>query len=152
MKNTLTVNHFNRTIVMDRTFARYAANTMTEEYAHLQRVRQDYPTYQVVQRHIKTNQDKNTYKGLTYDYMEGYIMTHGDTDTRLNNLHKYNEMRAISECCGKAFRYPVIKSWFLNTYPEIIRFGSEDSPQLFEQGHSPAIESSTPMKLASADA
>ena len=62
MKNTLTVNHFNRTIVMDRTFARYAANTMTEEYAHLQRVRQDYPTYQVVQRHIKTNQDKTPTK------------------------------------------------------------------------------------------
>ena len=73
MKNTLFVNHVNRTIVMDRTFAKYAANTRTEEYAHLQQVRQDYPTYEVVQRHIKTNENKNTYKGLTYEYMEDYI-------------------------------------------------------------------------------
>ena len=34
MKNTLTINHTNRTIVMDRMFAKYAANTFTEEYAH----------------------------------------------------------------------------------------------------------------------
>ena len=44
MKNTLRLNHDTRTIVMDRTFARYAADTMSLEYAHLQQVRQDYPT------------------------------------------------------------------------------------------------------------
>ena len=72
MKNTLTINHANHTIVMDRTFAKYAVNTMSEEYAHLQQVRRDYPNYQVVQRHIHTNKNKNTYAGLTYDFMETY--------------------------------------------------------------------------------
>ncbi len=134
MKNTLFVNHYNRTIVMDRTFARYATNTRTEEYAHLQRVRADYPEYDVVQRHIKTNNDKKTYKGLTYDYMEDYIMSHGDTDTKLKNLRKYNEMRLISACHGKAFRYPVIKSWFLEEYPEILNYGKTDNPTVVEYG------------------
>ena len=33
MKNTLKLNHENHTIVMDRTFAKYAENTRSEEYA-----------------------------------------------------------------------------------------------------------------------
>ena len=127
MKNTLRINHNNRTIVMDRTFARFAANTFTEEYAHLQQVRRDYPTYQVVQRHIRVNDEKKTYKGLTYDYMEDYIMTHGTEETRKTNFDKYQDMRVIAECQGKAFRYPVIKKWFLAQYPEIARFGMTEA-------------------------
>ena len=50
MKNTLRIDHDARTIVMDRTFAKYAENTMSDEYAHLQRVRKDYPNYSVIQR------------------------------------------------------------------------------------------------------
>lgn len=133
MKNTLTINHINRTIVMDRMFAKYAANTFTEEYAHLQQVRRDYPSYQVVMRHIRTNENKKTYKGLTYDYMEDYIMTHGKEDTRLSVMKEYSEMRMIAECHGKAFRYPVIKSWFLEKFPEIVNYGMYDEPQVVEQ-------------------
>lgn len=110
MKNTLKINHTNRTIIMDRTFAKYAENTMSEEYAHLQQVRRDYPTYTVLRRQIKRNSNKKTYNGLTYEYMEDYIMTHGEPETIKKNLHDFHEMRLISECHGKAFRYPVIKS------------------------------------------
>ncbi len=66
MINKLTVNHANRTIVMDRTFAKFAADTASVEYARLQQVRRDYPNYQVIQRHIRQNAAKKTYKGLTY--------------------------------------------------------------------------------------
>ena len=124
MTNKLTVNHANRTIVMDRTFAKFAADTASEEYARLQQVRRDYPNYQVVQRHIRQNAAKKTYKGLTYDYMEDYILAHGPQETRMANLKELNEMRLIAECHGKAFRYPVIKSWFLEKFPEIVNFGN----------------------------
>ena len=77
MKNTLRLNHETRAIVMDRTFAKFAANTMSQEYAHLQRVRMDYPTYTVEQRHIKKAPAKECYRGLTYTYMKDYIITHG---------------------------------------------------------------------------
>ena len=70
MKNTLRLNHAERTIVMDKTFAKFAANTMSPEYAHLQQVRQDYPLYTVVQRHIRKNTKQEHYHGLTYRYME----------------------------------------------------------------------------------
>ena len=119
MKNTLRLNHAERTIVMDKTFAKFAANIMSPEYAHLQQVRQDYPTYTVVQRHIRKNTKQEHYHGLTYRYMEDYITTHGSAEDR----RIYDEMRLISECHSKGFRYPVIKSWFLERFPEIKTFG-----------------------------
>lgn len=134
MTNTLRINHVNHTIVMDRAFARNAIDTRSEEYAHLQMVRRDYPNYQVVQRHIRTNRNKKTYKGLTYDYMEDYILTHGPEETRLNNHKEFTEKCLISECHGRAFRYPVIKSWFLEKYPEIANFGMSEPTLVNEQG------------------
>ena len=69
MKNTLKLDHENGLIVMDRTFAQKAENTMSTEYAHLQNVRRDYPTYQVIRRETKKNPNTEHYKGLTYQYM-----------------------------------------------------------------------------------
>jgi excinuclease UvrABC ATPase subunit len=132
MKNTLRLNHAERTIVMDKTFAKFAANTMSPEYAHLQQVRQDYPLYTVVQRHIRKNENKKTYRGLTYDYMEDYIMTHGSSETVKANLKEFYEKRLIAECHGKAFRYPAIKRWFLEKYPEIVDHGMEKTAQIIE--------------------
>ena len=133
MKNKLTINHANHTIVMDRTFAKNAVDTRSDEYAHLQQVRRDYPNYQVVQRHIRKNNNKNTYRGLTYEYMESYIMTHGTEETRRTNFNTLQNMRLIAECQGMAFRYPVIKSWFLETYPEIARFGMTETQIAIEE-------------------
>ena len=122
MKNTLRLNHDTRTIVMDKTFAKFAENTMSEEYAHLQRVRMDYPTYTVERRHITRNAAKECYRGLTYTYMQDYILSHGTEE----DLHTYEEMKLISKCHSKAFRYPTIKAWFLDRFPEIKAFGVKE--------------------------
>ena len=123
MKNTLKINHEKGTITTDRTFAKKAENTRSEEYAHLQSVRRDYPTYTVVRRQIKKNPNKECYKGLTYEYMENYITTHEEGENRVLVLKEFAEQRLISECHSKAHRYPVIKQWFLEKYPEIANFG-----------------------------
>ena len=119
MKNVLKVSPTDRTIVMDRTFAKFADNTMSPEYAHLQQVRRDYPTYTVVQRQIKKNAKQEHYHGLTYAYMEDYIASHGNADDR----RTYDEMKLISKCHSKGFRYPTIKAWFLERFPEVKAFG-----------------------------
>ena len=123
MKNTLKVNHEDGIITMDRTFAKKAENTMSAEYAHLQNVRRDYPTYRVIRRQIKPNPNKECWKGLTYEYMERYIKTHGTEDERKENLKEFEELRLISECHSRCKRYPTIKKWFLAKYPEIAEFG-----------------------------
>lgn len=124
MKNTLRFDHDARCIVMDRTFYKNSSNIRFEEYAMLQRARQDYPTYTPVIKHIKRNPDKETYKGLTYAYMERYIESHANAD---EIMAEYKELRLISECHCKARRYPKIKKWFLKKYPEVEKFGTEES-------------------------
>ena len=51
--------------------------------------------------------------------MEDYIASHGSAEDR----RIYDEKKLISECHSKGFRYPVIKSWFLERFPEIKTFG-----------------------------
>ena len=136
MKNTLRLNHTNRTIVMDKTFAKFAANTMSQEYAHLQRVRMDYPTYTVELRHIKKAPAKECYRGLTYTYMKDYIIARGTKE----DLETYNEMKLISECHSKAFRYPTIKAWFLERFPEIKQFGVREDSEHQEETQEEAID------------
>lgn len=122
MKNTLKINHENKTIVMDRTFAKFAENTSSDEYAHLQQVRRDYPDYTVSLRTIKRNSEKETYKGLTYEYMEEYILNHESEENALAIIKEFHELRTISKCHKQGLRYPTIKRWFLEKYPEIVDF------------------------------
>lgn len=123
MKNVLRIDFQKKSIIMDRTFAKNCADTRSEEYAQLQRVRADYPTFTVSTRTCQKNKSKEAYKGLTYEYMEHYILTHEGKDTVLEVLDEYNELRLIAECHSKSRRYPAIKHWFLDRYPEIVEFG-----------------------------
>lgn len=121
MKNTLKIKHETELIIMDRTFAKKAENTRSEEYMHLQKIRQDYPTYRVIIKTIKKNETKESYKGLTYEYMRHYIETYEPEVTRKNVLNEFKTQIEISRCHSK--RYPVIKKWFLNKYPVVEKFG-----------------------------
>jgi len=119
---------------MDRTFAKNAENTMSSEYAHLQQVRKDYPEYKVMVRTIKKNNSKNTYRGLTYDYMYRYISANKNLTTKekIGMKEKLDEMLLISECQGIQYRYPVVKKWFLDKFPEIKKF-AETGVKIIEE-------------------
>ena len=118
-KSRVRMLHDESTIEINKVFAKMAENPFSEEYAALQNLRKDYPVYKVRTREIKKNPNKENWKGLTYAYMEDYIRTHSDKAT----MDEFNEKRLISKCHSKAFRYPVIKSWFLEKFPEVASFG-----------------------------
>jgi hypothetical protein len=122
-KTTLYVNFEKSLLVMNQAFADKARNVRSEEYKLLQETRHDYPTYAVVKRRIKRNSQKETYAGLTYDYMRMYIATHESKETVKSVMDHFDELLLISQCHCKARRYPVIKSWFLDKYPQIEDFG-----------------------------
>ena len=124
MKNTLKINHENRTLVMDRTFAKAASFVGSNEYNLLQDARRDYPSYQVTLRSIKKKEDKESYRGLTYQYMENSIATHANA-ARI--MEEYKELRLQAEC--HSIRYPNIKKWFLAMYPEVAQFGITEIPE-----------------------
>ena len=125
MKPIIRVNHKDRRIEMNKEFAKRSQNPKSEEYATLQMVRRDYPHYEVGLRTINRKANKKTYNGLTYGYMEDYILMNEPEETREKVMEEYNKMRLIADCHSKAYRYPVIKKWFLAKYPEIAEFGME---------------------------
>ena len=97
---------------------------LEDEYKMLQEVRRDYPGYKVVIITRKPSSKKDTYKGLTYDYMEKYIKAHDDKDQSI--MAEYEMLRGISEEAIEALAEPCsyleIRDWFLKTFPAIAEF------------------------------
>lgn len=128
--NSIRIDHTTKRIIMGSQFFKNSLDPRNEEYTILQDVRRDYPNYAPIQRKIKKNPAKKTYSGLTYAYMEDYILTHESPETVEAVFNEFNEMVLISQCHSQAFRYPTIKKWFLNKYPEILKFGLPQKPTL----------------------
>lgn len=129
-KSMVKVKYTKGAIEYNTTFARMMENPLSDEYALLQKLKMENPTFLVRHRRIKTNPKKDTYKGLTYSYMRGYISTHEQKDTLEAVLCEFDEMILISQCHGRHLRYPTIKKWFLAKYPEVAQFGVE--PEVVE--------------------
>ena len=128
MKNPIRVDVANRTIkVMTKTFAEKAFCYGTQEYEMLRAVRADYPQFTVNVRQIRKNSSQEHYKGLTYDFMRHYIATH-DADA----IADFDEMVLISKAHSTGMRYPTIKAWFLDRFPEVSDFWIEQTAEAEE--------------------
>ena len=118
-KYNLMVDHAKRKIIIGKAFNKKQADITSEEYAKLCEVVQMFPKYKVTLKTIKKNPHKESYKGLNYDYMERYIAVKGTRADR----QEYDDMRLLAECHSK--RFPVIKQWFLDKYPEVKEYGAK---------------------------
>ena len=119
----ISIDRENNRIVMTRKFAKKADDPTTKEFRLLQEVMATYPNYRVVNHTIKKNPNKECYRGLTYEYMKSYIERYeSDVDSALKELE---DMIFDSKCHSKGYRYPTVKKWFLNKYPEVAKFGVE---------------------------
>ena len=125
MTNILKVDHKRSVLVMDKTFEKNSSIFGSRESLMLEEARRAYPTYTVARKQIKKNTNQEHYNGLTYEYMRWYIETHEKGEALTKALAEYDELLLISKCHSKGKRYPTIKKWFLETYPEIIEFGIE---------------------------
>ena len=108
-------------VVMTSKFADKASDPRAEEYRILQDIIKTYPNIKVRKHTIKKNPYKECYKGLTYNYMREYILTH-EVNPK-DALAEFDEMLLISKCHSDAYRYPTIKKWFLDRYEEVKCFG-----------------------------
>ena len=66
----IAINEKKHTIELTKKDYDKACKFGTQEYLDLQEVRKAYPNYKVVK--VTRKASKNTYKGLTYAYMEKY--------------------------------------------------------------------------------
>lgn len=121
--SNININFNNRTIEMSKKFAAAAKRFGSEAYKELQEARRDYPTFRVVTKSAKAGK-RDTYKGLTYAFMENYIKGHDDENGAI--MKEFNSLRATTEEAkavgAAALSYGDIKAWFLAKYPEFAAF------------------------------
>lgn len=126
------INAKNRTIELTKTFATTSSKFGTDEYNLLQLARKDYPNYRVATVARKaTKSEKPTSKGLTYAYMEKYILTHDDENQTIMNEHL--ALRGESEAkenLETSFNYQEMKDWFLDKFPAVADFHQKRAEQL----------------------
>ena len=120
MKKNIVLDHTNRKIKISKDFERKASNAESTEYHLLQEIKADYHEYSISIGVIKKKENKESYRGLTYSYMERYIRSKGTTA----DMEEYLDMLFLSEC--HKVKYPAIKRWFLNRYPDVVRYGAKE--------------------------
>ena len=119
------INPIAKKIILKSEFAKKALCVGSDQYYELQEAHNAYPDYSIEVRTIKKKVGKESYKGLTYEYMEDYISKADPTGAM---MIVYNELRYKAEC--HSIRYGHIKKWFLETFPEINCFTAEDYQEL----------------------
>ena len=150
-KSKLLVKYAEGVIEMNTTFAKEMRNPLSEEYALLQRTRLDFPTFAVRTRQIKSNPHKDTYKGLTYEYMKKYIKLHETKEEAEKVIAYLEDQILISKCHSQRLRYPTIKKWFLKKYPEVAKFGAvETAPKAQEEDKSDETNSQNVLPMPEA--
>lgn len=121
--NEVTVNYGTKEIVLSKQFNTKAKRYNSPEYKQLLEVIKDFPSYEVKVRTTtsRVNRKSDSYKGLTYTYMETYIKAH-DKDGS-----KYKEFIGLVPSRAKGFNkedsvvvkdksYGVVKKWFLESF------------------------------------
>ena len=118
------INQKNQTIEMSKKFAKAAEKFGSEEYKQLQEARRDNPGFKVVTVSRKASSQKESYKGLTYSYMENYIKTHDDDKKSI--MSEYEMLRGMSaaaqEVLAEPCSYIEMKAWFMKKFPAIAEF------------------------------
>lgn len=120
----MTINYKKCAIEMSKKEAKAAEKFGTPEYKALQEARRDYPNFKIVTIVRKASANKETYKGLTYTYMENYIKTHDGEDS--DTMNEYLMLRGLTDEAKDALAEPCsyieMKAWFLKTFPAIAEF------------------------------
>lgn len=135
MRTQIVFDSKNKKIILASCFAKKAQDPKATEYKTLQQVHRDFPDFEIAVRTIKKNTKKETYAGLTYQYMLDYLRSHGKAE----DIKEFEEMKLISECHRKGLRYPTIKKWFLEKYPDIPNFKISKSNDQEEEKHSKIV-------------
>ena len=113
----LTIDFAKNRIVMTRAFARKASDPSTKEYRELKDTMETFPTFSVEHHTIKKCSGKESYKGLNYSFMYYYINTYVEESKKEKAMEDLEKQIFLTKCHSK--RFPTVRKWFLETYPEI---------------------------------
>lgn len=118
------INLTERTIVLTKKEMTAASRYGSDAYKALQAARYDNPGYEVivVTRTVKTQRE--TYKGLTYAYMEKYIKSHDDEKETIWAEYKMYRGEPLDpkDEIPVPYTYKEMREWFLGKYEAVAKF------------------------------
>ncbi len=128
----MTINFEARTIEMTKVEAKEASKYNSEKYNELLEIRSQFPAFRIVTK--SAPKKKDTFKGLTYEYMEKYIYKYAnenkDKQERVQKIRaEFDILRGYVD--GKknefvdAASYGEVKAWFLLQFPEIEEYNKK---------------------------
>ena len=110
------------TIILTKKFAKAASILNTPEYTALIQIRRENPDFTIELREIKKKEGKKSYRNLTYEHMEAYIITR---DGKGSDAHKeFEQVKKLSQIQAGSYGY--VKKWFLNKYEAEFKKEEED--------------------------
>ena len=114
-KNTqYEIDFINSKIILTKKFAKAASILNTPEYTTLMQMRRENPDFTIELREIKKKEGKKSYRNLTYDHMEDYIITREGKDSATHK--EFLNVKKLSQI--QAGPYAYVKSWFLKKYKD----------------------------------
>ena len=120
------IDYASATIAMTKKEMKAAGKYGSDEYKNLLEARHENPDFKIVTIERKAARvSRDTYKGLTYSYMENYISSH-DSDGTIMAEYKKNRCQCDdpSDNLPEAYGFQEMKKWFLEQYAEIADFYS----------------------------
>ena len=120
----MTIDFVARTIVLSKKEMTAARRYDSVAYKKLQDARRDNPGYEVVVTTKTVKTQRETYKGLTYEYMERYIESHDDEERTIWAEYKMYRGEPLDPAdeLPAAYTYSQMKAWFISKYEAIAKF------------------------------
>ena len=123
-KNTqYEIDFINSKIILTKKFAKAASILNTPEYTALIQIRRENPDFTIELREIKKKEGKKSYRNLTYERMEEYIIAREGKDS--DALKEFEKVKMLSQV--QAGPYAYVKSWFLKKYEDAFKKEEEDN-------------------------
>lgn len=118
------VNMFERKIVLTKKEMTAASRYGSDAYKALQDARRDNPGYEIVIVTRTVKKQRETYKGLTYEYMEKYIETHDDAERTIWREYKIYRGKPLDpkDEIPVPYTYREMRDWFLEKYEAVAKF------------------------------
>ena len=125
--NRYEINHIEGKVILTKQFAKSASILNTPEYMTLLELRRNHPDYTFELREIRKKEGKKSYRNLTYEHMEDYIITREGKDSAVHK--EYQQVKNLAQI--QAGPYAYVKSWFLKKYKD--EFQKDKEAQTKEQ-------------------
>lgn len=113
------IDHENNIATVTKSFLKEAETIGSPAYEELVELRKNHPGLKVKVRTIAKNEDKISYDGLTYEYMEEFIKAQ-EGDNAAAALAEFKKTKELS----KAYRAPYlfVRNWFLKKYWDVLPY------------------------------